>query len=790
MADNSEKYFLKWINYKLRPRNVTIESVTNDFADGLKLVALLEEVGGVKNTTRLVDPKNEIFKLQNLNVAMTMATKMVKNLGVNGRNFIQGTPLDTKLILGFIFDLVLHYQVDDIDQDGVKGKEGLLKWAQKATADHQFVNVTNFTGTWQDGMAFLALAHAYNASCCNYQYEVEAFEAEKSESKQTQVEKAKERLEKAFKLIQNELGVEQILDADFAVSASDKANITYLSLIFKAFSQVKTQNKSQVVIQNLIQKARQYEELKMALMQKIQEFDSTVDQSKVKIEEHDNIEEIQKLIQQIQQNDRESSNKLQLLQGQIENKIFNLKQHKQMMGGNKISVPEGYSSEELKQKSEAVHNANNEAINTLTQKIAEINDKSIQEFESKINVLSEQILKIIDEAEQALNQLDLTGEEQALRTQIQSIFQIDKSTNEKISSLIQEVESEQLSYNQVLVSVNKEKKNFTKDLIQKSEDSHKKCEEKIAQIKDMINNIKDKHCTELTAQISALSQEFRQKLEQIQAQITSTQIAGDQQQLLQIINNLVDQDSAVSSELHAVLGQLDSLILSLKHYGQNSDVNLSALTQELQQVHIQTQQKVEEIRLLIDKLQEEKTTTKKEKLRQTFTEFCKTNPNQITRQEFEQALIACEQAVDENLVDSLFANDRQPSFEDFFELMDALENDKETDEQCVLAFGQLGGRYITERELRDAKISEQDIQWLISQMPLVKEDGTSETPVSEEKKMNIRNILGGQTIKNDAVRSLEKMNHFVKQLASQSKKAEIPGEKKYDYLKFVVNMYE
>lgn len=43
-----------------------------------------------------------------------MAKTMVKNLMINGRNLIQGTDIDVKLITGFVFDLVLHYQVDGI----------------------------------------------------------------------------------------------------------------------------------------------------------------------------------------------------------------------------------------------------------------------------------------------------------------------------------------------------------------------------------------------------------------------------------------------------------------------------------------------------------------------------------------------------------------------------------------------------------------------------------------------------------------------------------------------------
>lgn len=91
-----------------------------------------------------------------------MAKKMVKHLMVNGRNFLQGTPQDLKLICGFLFDLVLHYQVEDIEIDGKHGKDGLLIWAQKTTAGHKHVKLDNFSSSWKDGMALLALADAYN----------------------------------------------------------------------------------------------------------------------------------------------------------------------------------------------------------------------------------------------------------------------------------------------------------------------------------------------------------------------------------------------------------------------------------------------------------------------------------------------------------------------------------------------------------------------------------------------------------------------------------------------------
>ena len=44
MTDNSEKYFINWINSKLRCRKIQIEDVGRDFNDGLKLIALMEEL--------------------------------------------------------------------------------------------------------------------------------------------------------------------------------------------------------------------------------------------------------------------------------------------------------------------------------------------------------------------------------------------------------------------------------------------------------------------------------------------------------------------------------------------------------------------------------------------------------------------------------------------------------------------------------------------------------------------------------------------------------------------------
>ena len=211
--------------------------------------------------------------------------------------------------------------------DGKHGKEGLLMWCQKTTAGHAHVDVQNFASSWLDGMAFLALVHAYNADCVDYDAEAAAFETEKDLPKPQRVEKAKARMNKAFKLIGEQMDVEEILDDDFAEMPSDKANITYLSLIFKAFSQAKMKNKYQQVIGRMISKAKRLGDLRDQLAEKFKEFNADLAQANENLAKEDptTIEEIQKRIQELYQQDRESSNKLQLTHGQIENLIFNMK---------------------------------------------------------------------------------------------------------------------------------------------------------------------------------------------------------------------------------------------------------------------------------------------------------------------------------------------------------------------------------------------------------------------------------------------------------------------------------
>lgn len=72
---------------------------------------------------------------------------------------------------------------------------------------------------------------------------------------------------------------------------SDKANITYLSLVFKAFNQNKVKAKSLQTIGRTIDRARQIEEMKDELVKLIKQYHIDINDAKasVKVENIDSM---------------------------------------------------------------------------------------------------------------------------------------------------------------------------------------------------------------------------------------------------------------------------------------------------------------------------------------------------------------------------------------------------------------------------------------------------------------------------------------------------------------------
>ncbi len=62
---------------------------------------------------------------------------------------------------GLLWTIISKFQVADIVIEGVSGKDGLLLWCKRQTTGYPGVEIEDFTRSWENGMAFLAILHKH-----------------------------------------------------------------------------------------------------------------------------------------------------------------------------------------------------------------------------------------------------------------------------------------------------------------------------------------------------------------------------------------------------------------------------------------------------------------------------------------------------------------------------------------------------------------------------------------------------------------------------------------------------
>ncbi|XP_027744341.1 dystrophin isoform X8 [Empidonax traillii] len=102
----------------------------------------------------------------------------------------------------------------------------LLSWVRQSTRNYPQVNVINFTSSWSDGLAFNALLHSHRP---------DLFDWNAVASQQSPVQ----RLEHAFNIARQHLGIEKLLDPeDVATACPDKKSILmYVTSLFQVLPQ-------------------------------------------------------------------------------------------------------------------------------------------------------------------------------------------------------------------------------------------------------------------------------------------------------------------------------------------------------------------------------------------------------------------------------------------------------------------------------------------------------------------------------------------------------------------------
>uniref|UniRef100_A0A2D4H5G3 Calponin-homology (CH) domain-containing protein n=1 Tax=Micrurus lemniscatus lemniscatus TaxID=129467 RepID=A0A2D4H5G3_MICLE len=226
--DVQKKTFTKWINTRFSKfGKQPIKDIFTDLRDGRKLLDLLEGLTGnpllkERGTTR-------VHALNNVNkVLQVLHQKNVDLVNIGGTDIVDG---NHKLTLGLLWSIILHWQVKDVMKDimselqQTNSEKILLSWVRQSTKSYNEVNVLNFTTSWTNGLAFNALIHKHRPELFSW-------------DKVTKMAPHK-RLEHAFNIAKNYLGIEKLLDPeDVAVQLPDKKSIImYLTSLFEVLPQ-------------------------------------------------------------------------------------------------------------------------------------------------------------------------------------------------------------------------------------------------------------------------------------------------------------------------------------------------------------------------------------------------------------------------------------------------------------------------------------------------------------------------------------------------------------------------
>uniref|UniRef100_A0A8C5J8T1 Dystrophin n=1 Tax=Junco hyemalis TaxID=40217 RepID=A0A8C5J8T1_JUNHY len=205
-----------------------IEDLFNDFRDGRRLLELLECLTGQKLAKEKGSTK--VHALNNVNKAIHFLQRNnVDLVNIGSSDIVDG---NHKLTLGLIWNIILHWQVKDVMKNIMAGLQQtnsemiLLSWVRQSTRKYPQVNVTNFTTSWSDGLAFNALLHSHRP---------DLFDWNAVASQQSPVQ----RLDHAFSIARQHLGIEKLLDPeDVAAAYPDKKSILmYVTSLFQALPQ-------------------------------------------------------------------------------------------------------------------------------------------------------------------------------------------------------------------------------------------------------------------------------------------------------------------------------------------------------------------------------------------------------------------------------------------------------------------------------------------------------------------------------------------------------------------------
>lgn len=226
--DVQKKTFTKWINARFsKSGKPPVNDMFTELKDGRRLLDLLEGLTG--SSLPRERGSTRVHALNNVNrVLQVLHHNNVELVNIGGTDIVDG---NQKLTMGLIWSIILHWQVKDVmkaimsNLQQNNSEKILLSWVRQSTRPYSQVNVLNFTTSWTDGLAFNALIHRHKPELFSWEKVMKMSPTE--------------RLEHAFTIAKQHLGIEKLLDPeDVTVPLPDKKSIImYLTSLFEVLPQ-------------------------------------------------------------------------------------------------------------------------------------------------------------------------------------------------------------------------------------------------------------------------------------------------------------------------------------------------------------------------------------------------------------------------------------------------------------------------------------------------------------------------------------------------------------------------
>ncbi|KAF1942039.1 alpha-actinin-2 [Clathrospora elynae] len=220
-----QKTFTKWLNSKLKSREVEINDLITDLSDGIILIHLLEILSNESLGRYASRPKLRVQKFENVNKSLDfIRSRRIQLTNTGAEDVVDG---NSKIILGLIWTLILRFTISDINEEGLSAKEGLLLWCQRKTACYDEVEVRDFSTSWNNGLAFCALLDIHRPDLIDYD------SLDKSDHRGN--------MQLAFDLASKEIGIPDLLDVEDVCDVAkpdERSLMTYIAYWFHAFSQM------------------------------------------------------------------------------------------------------------------------------------------------------------------------------------------------------------------------------------------------------------------------------------------------------------------------------------------------------------------------------------------------------------------------------------------------------------------------------------------------------------------------------------------------------------------------